>query len=322
MTRVFVTNRPNYCHKRFAETVGCEFFHVKHFVPDGMPVFSLPVNGMLNAFYLKNTAEVFFAESIMDYYPIYYKRPKGKKIILVAEDTLTKLDKMNIIKKNYILKLFNSCDGFLAISESFKRLLLRYFKKPVRVVYPFPHKEFFHVKATTNSKNVLFIGRDDKTKGFLELVEAIKLLRTETPNWNLYLIGECSKSVKPEEGIHPLGYVKNMEPYMKNCTYFVHPAEAHADYTTVATVFETMNAGIITIISSGLGQAEIFHESRLDNLILPNNKPETIAKKLEELSRKNNRKLSFKLRNISKNFREKKRLKIFRKEFEILLSSI
>src|SRR3989338_10427932 len=119
MKRVFITNRPNYCHKRFAEVVGCKFYHVKHFLPENIPGLSLIINGKLNSFLLED-ADLFFAESIMDYYPVYYRNPKSKKVILLAEDTLWKIDDMSKLKRNYILKLFRSCDGFVAISESMK----------------------------------------------------------------------------------------------------------------------------------------------------------------------------------------------------------
>ena len=320
MGTLFVTNKPNYCHKRFAESVHSEFYHVRHYFPDGIPLMSLPINGFLNSLSLPKS-DIYFAESIIDYYPIYYRNlKKCKKIILIAEDTLTMMDKMNKLKRNYILKLLNSVDGFLSISESFKRLVLNYVKKPVRVVYPFPHKDFFHVRAPTNTKNVLFIGRNDKTKGFMELVEAIKILRKDDDKWNIYLIGECSKSVKNADGVHSLGYVKNMENYFKICTYFVHPG--NRDLTTPATIFEAMNSGIIPIISKGLGQDEIFRRKNLNDLILPNNNPETIAKKLEDLSQNNNRKLSKRGIKLSKDFRERGRLKIFREEFNSLVNDI
>ncbi|MBI2578443.1 MAG: glycosyltransferase family 4 protein [Candidatus Aenigmarchaeota archaeon] len=318
MSRLFVTNRPNYCHKKFAESVGCSFYHVKHFMPENIPLLSLPVNGMLNSFFLGN-AEVFFAESVMDYYPVYYKHTGGKKIILIAEDTLFKLGSMNGIRKNYIIKLFRSADGFMAVSDLCKDMILGYAEKPVRVAYPFPHKEFFHVRSDIKSRKILFIGRNDKTKGFPELVDAVKILRKSDPGWELFLIGECSRAVKKEDGIHPLGFVRNIEPYMKSCAYYVHPARFDP---CPATVFEAMNAGMITVISDNIGQTRIFRENGLGGLVLDDNAPEAIAKKLDELSGKGNVKLSLKLRNLSKEYREDRMIKIFKREFESLLEEV
>src|SRR3989304_7394991 len=100
MKTLFVTNRPNYCHRRFAETIDAEFYHVKHYFPDGIPLLSLPINGWLNSKSLPK-ADIYFAESIMDYYPVYYRNLKiSKKIILIAEDTLFKLRNMHKTKKN------------------------------------------------------------------------------------------------------------------------------------------------------------------------------------------------------------------------------
>src|SRR3990172_6623249 len=163
MKAVFTTNRPNYCHRRFAESVNARFFYVKHYIPDGIPLLSLPINGFLSSLSLPD-ADVYFSESIMDYYPVYYKNPEGRKIILLAEDTLYKLPMLPKPKKDFIVRLLKSADGFLAVSDICRHLLLKYVEKPVRIVYPFPHKEFFHVKANINSKNILFIGRNDKSK--------------------------------------------------------------------------------------------------------------------------------------------------------------
>ncbi len=318
MKCVFVTNRPNYCHRRFAEYVECRFYYIKHFLPENIPTISLPLNGVLNSLCLKNS-DVFFSESIMDYYPVYYKHSEHKKIVLIAEDTIFKLGLMPDYKKRYILKLFNSVDGFIAISDLCKKILLRYVDKPIKVAYPFPHKEFFRVKVPLDTKNILFVGRNDITKGFIELVKAVKILRKRGLDWNLYLVGDCSNSVSKGDGIHPLGFVKNIESIMKTCTYFVHPAYFDP---CPATVFEAMTAGLITIISNNIGQTKIFKDKDLGGLILDNNKPETIANKLEELSKKNNTILSSKLRNISKEFREPKRLEMFKNQFEKLLSEI
>lgn len=318
MGRVFVTNRPNYCHRRFAESVGCKFYHVKHFIPENIPLLSLPVNGFLNSLMLEDS-DVFFAESIMDYYPVYWKNTNAKKIILIAEDTLFKMESMNAAKRNFLAGMFRSADGFLAVSDLCRRMLLKYVKAPVRVAYPFPHREFFRVSADVKSRNILFVGRNDKTKGFVELVEAVRMLRKDDKEWNLFLVGECSRAVEPEEGIRPLGFVKDMAPYFRKCAYYVHPAYFDP---CPATVFEAMNAGMITVISRNIGQTEIFRRNRLDGLILPDNKPQTIARKLSELDQKNKSGISGKLRTISRHFRERERVRAFRNEFESLLGEL
>jgi glycosyltransferase involved in cell wall biosynthesis len=317
MQKLFVTNRPNYCHRRFAEAAGCSFFHVKHYIRENVPLISLPLNGYLNSSTLPES-EVYFSESIMDYYPVYY-RNKGKKIILLAEDTLFKLDNMPNLKKNYIIKLLESADGFIAISDLCKRLLLKYVNKPVRVAYPFPHKEFFNIKSEKSGKKILFIGRDDKTKGFLELVEAVKMLRIHDRQWELYLVGECGRAVSKEDGINPLGFVKDMTPYIKNCSFLVHPAKFDP---CPATIFEVMNAGVVPVISSNIGQTDIFIKNGLKNLILEDCRPETIACKLSELSEKDNKNISSKVVKISRDYREINRLKIFVKEFNSLIKDI
>jgi glycosyltransferase involved in cell wall biosynthesis len=222
-------------------------------------------------------------------------------------------------KKKFIINLLKSADGFVAISDLCKRMVEKYVTSPVVVAYPFPHRNFSKVKSNIKSKNALFVGRNDKTKGFTNLVEAIKILRENDKEWNLYLIGECSKSVKEEEGIHTKGFVSDMVPYFEKCAYFVHPADFDP---CPATVFEAMNAGMITVISNNIGQTDIFRSNKLNNLILESNSPEAISNKLLQLSQKNNSLLSKKLKTMSKDFDESKRLKIFKKQFERLIGEI
>jgi glycosyltransferase involved in cell wall biosynthesis len=317
MGTIFVTNRPNYCHRRFAESIKARFFYIKHYFPDGVPVFSLPINGWLNSFSLPES-EIYFSESILDYYPVYYKNPKGKKIILIAEDTLFKLKSMQKMKKNFILKIFRSADGFIAISDLCKELLEKYIDKPCRVAYPFPHKDFSHIKADTKSKNIIFIGRKDPTKGYHNLIEAVKLLRKENKEWNLYLVGRCSEGIRKEDGIHPLGEIKNIDPYIKKCSLLVHPAYFDS---CPATVFEAMQAGVIPIISNNIGQTKIFRENNLKELILEVNEPNQIAKKMIQIHGKT-KIMSKKIKKVVFSYNEKKRISLFRKEFNLLVKEI
>jgi len=234
MDVLFVTNKPNYCHKKFAESLKARFYYIRHYFPDGVKTLSLPVNGWINSLLLPG-ADVYFAESIIDYYPIYYKNPQGKKIILIAEDTLFKLDKMSGFKRKFLLKMFNHADGFITISDLCKQMLLKYTKKSCRVAYPFPHENFSDIKADITTKSIMFIGREDLTKGYLKLVEAVRLLRKTDGDWKLYLVGSCGERVNKEPGIIPLGFVKNMKPYLEKSSILVHPADFDP---CPATIFE------------------------------------------------------------------------------------
>jgi glycosyltransferase involved in cell wall biosynthesis len=314
---VFVTNRPNYCHRRFAESVGCDFYYVKHPIPESIPILSLPINGFFNSRRLPD-ADLYFSESMMDYYPVFYKG-MGKKVVLLAEDTIFKLKTMSGLKKKYLLRLFRSADGFMAVSPICKRMLLEIVDRPVRVAYPFPHEDFSSIKSAVGGKNVLFIGRDDRTKGFPELIEAIKILRIKDPAWNLYLIGQCGDRVAKSDGIHPLGYVKDMKPFMKKCSFLVHPARFDP---CPATIFEAMDAGMITVISKNIGQADIFMGRGMKDLVLDDISPEAIATKLYDLSERSNAGLSRRLKKLGAEFHEKDRLKIFKKEFAALVGEV
>lgn len=316
MKILFVTNKPNYCHRRFAESVGADFFYVKHPFPDGVPLLSLPINGWFNSRKLPE-ADVYFAESIMDYFPVYYKNPKGKKILLIAEDTLFQMETMNRWKKGFLIKLFRSADGFIAISDLCKKMLAKYTDKPCRVAYPFPHRNFSDITADLRQKRILFIGRKDPKKGYHKLVKAVKMLREKDPEWSLYLIGECSSDIKKEPGISPEGFVRDMTQYFEKCSFLVHPADFDP---CPATVFEAMGAGIIPLITEKVGQADIFRSHGLGKLVMESTEPSAIVEKI--LSIHGNAALSRKCKSLSKSFSEGKRLKMFQKTFWKLADEI
>jgi len=81
-------------------------------------------------------------------------------------------------------------------------------------------------------------------------------------------------------------------------------------------------AGIIPIISNNIGQTKLFNDLGLDFLILKNTESQTIATKIMDVYKRDKVKISRKVKEISSKFIEEKRIKMFKKEFSLLLNDL
>ena len=266
-------------------------------------------------------SDVLLIESLycLPYAKIYKKRinPDCKIISIIADTSFWK-NKLNLFRIIYYKMYLDSIDGFIAVSERIKRDIRNYTCKPVVVVRPFPVNAFRFKKYVFN-KNILFIGNKTEEKGYKYLIESMKYL----PNFELLLVGDCYKGIQDilSKNIHIEGRVKKLTNYFKKCSYYVHPADFDP---CPVSVWESMSAGLIPIITKDVGQSEIF-SNELKKLILDNNKPITIANKLTEidgLSNHNKLKLSKKCKRIVENYIKEKSIKAFRKSFFKLINSI
>jgi len=249
----------------------------------------------------------------------YKKRvnPKTKIISIIADTSFWK-KKMTLSRRVYYKLYLDYVDGFIAVSEKIKKDIQEYIERPVEVVRPFlVHK--YNKRKTEFNKKILFIGNEVKEKGFLKLVEAMKFL----PKFELFLVGNCYKAVdKIPKNVHVEGRVKSLNPYFNECSFYVHPADFDP---YPVSVFEAMYAGLIPIITKNVGQAEILKKEGLNELILENNKPETIAEKILEIENKSvtwKKTVSKRCKEIAERYTKEKSVKEFKKAFKKLLNKI
>ena len=157
------------------------------------------------------------------------------------------------------------------------------------------------------------------------MVKAVKLLNKEKRKFNLYLVGRCESTVKENyKWLYKEGFVKpkSLKSYFKKCSIYVHPADFDP---CPVSVFEAMSAGMIPIITKNVGQYDIFVENGLNELVLEDNSPEAIAKKILDIYKKPKfwkRKISLKCKKIARNYRKEKQAKLFKKKFYKLLNAI
>ncbi len=97
---------------------------------------------------------------------------------------------------------------------------------------------------------------------------------------------------------------------------YVHPAYFEP---WGVTVLEAMSAGIIPILTRDTGSSELLIKKRLDNLVVKDNQPQTLAAKISEVhdySKARKLSISNKCRNIIKRgYMEKQGLDVFRRAF-------
>ena len=315
----FVTIKPHYCDLKYGEAVSDRIFYIKRYgIPKGLPVFSTAFTGFINSFRLPSD-DTYFCEGPAELYPVYYSNKRANVVTTVKESTFWNMKHMSEIKRGFIVKLFSINHALITDTKFMRNLIKSYIPEmPVGVCPPFCAQPFFSIKPNLDSKSIVFIGSNDKNKGFLELIEAFKMLRSQDNEWNIYLLGNCSEMITEKmDGVHALGFVKDMKPYLSRCSLYVHPASFEV---FGISVLEAMSAGLIPIVTRATGASEVLENHGLRNMIINDNSPELIAKKLLDVY---NHKKSAKVnmsrkckKIIRKEFLEKTNVKKFKRVFD------
>ena len=134
-------------------------------------------------------------------------------------------------RQQFIKKTLQKADFFLVVAPYLKDILRDIIDEEKIIVFPnaidIPKK----IKPDYSGQNLLFLGRLCKEKGINELLEAVKELKQEFPDLQLYLGGvwvEEELEKKAEEYkkfVHYLGWVdaEKKEEYLQKCNMFVLP---------------------------------------------------------------------------------------------------
>lgn len=239
-------------------------------------------------------------------------------IISLIADTSFWEKKYGLARKLYYKLYLKSVDGFIAVSERIAKDAEKMTGRPVFVVRPFLVNKH-NIKKGRFGKNLLFIGNAAEEKGFGNAIKAMGKLS----DFDLYLVGTCHKKIpkKQRENVHIECVVPSLEKYLKICSYYIHPADFDP---SPVTVWEAMHAGLIPIISKNVGQSDLF-TGKLKILVLENNTPETITKKIVELDGLSERKKQS-LRKLCKKlvskYTKENSIREFRKKFHMLVQEI
>lgn len=318
---VYHQHDPHPSHAFFARTIGADFFSYN---PRDLPPYITPVSSAFRWRHLLNY-DIIFMESAGCLPMIsWLKKFKPEKIVIaIAMDPLYHpvFNGMTNLKRRYLLKMLKHVDGFIAVSHMTEDLVHRCIDRPVRVVYP-PIFNLPKAKSNLRNNNLLFIGHDRKTKGYDRLVMALPLIMNKFRNTRLYLIGTCCNDFTQKiEGLSIEGRVPDLDPYFKKCTFYVHPSDFDP---CPVSVFDAMYAGMIPVLTRGVGQHELLLDG-LDELVLESNDPSAISEKMLYLFRKPlswRKRISLKCQKIAKQATFKKTETLFPKEFFSLVDEI
>ena len=267
-------------------------------------------------------SDILFLESAYSLpFAFLYKAFHPKcKIILIQADRVFWKPVLSLFRKIFLRIFIKSVDGYITVSYRIKNDIQDFLGEtatPIEVLRPFIYN-IYSKKNKKFNKNILFVGMNNKHKGFLQLVEAMKFLN----DFELYLVGTCCEAVKKHPpNVHLEGRVKSLNDYFEKCTYYVHPAYFDP---FPASVLEAMHAGLIPIITKDVGVEEIFTRE-IQDLIISDNNPKTIADKIREIDSRSfieKKKLINVCKNIAKNYTKDKVRKRFKKAFYRLVKRI
>ena len=163
----------------------------------------------------------------------------------------------------------------IAVSKSVKEAFEKKFELPAQVVYnALDEKEierktllFVGNPKSEEITRLISIGRLEKVKGFERLIEAFAELIKETPNVELYLVGDGSErsglerliaEKKVGDKVKLLGFKSNPYPYLKSSDIFVCSSYAEG-FSTVVT--EALILGIPTVTTECAGMRELLGDS-------------------------------------------------------------
>jgi len=245
----------------------------------------------------------------------YKKKNPNCTVISIIADTSFWSERLGVLRRIFYWRYLGYVDGFIAVSERIKRDIRSYVDKPVFVVRPFLVNKVSPRRRTLNRK-ILFVGNEVKEKGYEYLIKSMKYL----PDFQLFLVGDCYKKVRTREpNVHVEGRVPSLKPYFEECSIYTHPADFDPCPTVV---WEAMYAGLIPIISKGVGQSELF-KGELRKLIVSKNEPKSIANKITEIYNfKGKKRLVEKCKRLSEDYTKEKSTKRFKKSFSQLIKEL
>jgi len=295
---------PHYAHLSWAKSIGARVVET----PMGVGFFDLNKLQGSDLLLLESLYCAPFARR-------YKKKNPNCKIICIIADTSFWGKRLGILRKMFYWRYLPFVNGFVAVSNRIKRDIQNYVDRPVVIVRPFLVNKFRLRKRGFNKK-ILFIGNEAKEKGYGNLIKSMDFL----PDFELFLVGDCCKRVHTKKAnIHVEGRAPSLKPYFEKCSIYAHPADFDP---CPVVVWEAMYAGLIPIISDGVGQSELF-EGDMRRLVLTGNDPKTIADKIAEIySFPGKRGLVEKCVRLSKEYTKEKSVRRFKRSFHQLLSEL
>ena len=134
-------------------------------------------------------------------------------------------------RQQLIKKILQKADVFLVVAPYLKDIFKDIVGEDKIIVFPNAIEIPTKIEPDYNRQNLLFLGRLCKEKGINELLEAVKGLKQEFPDLQLYLGGIWveeeleKKAEKCGDFVHYLGWInaEKKKEYLQKCNLFVLP---------------------------------------------------------------------------------------------------
>tara|TARA_Y100000310_G_scaffold25020_1_gene23969 strand:+ start:1147 stop:2205 length:1059 start_codon:yes stop_codon:yes gene_type:complete len=181
--------------------------------------------------------------------------------------------KKNLLQKLFIRLIIDYCTLFsrklIFLTQGQKRNLLKYasfkktFLKKAVMINNFVNKKDIIYKKKNKNKDILFVGRYEKLKGFWDLLKVSR----NTKKINFYFMGDNKMKTK-QKNIINYGKIDNNKilKYYDKHSIFILPSYTEA---FPITILEAMARGLVILVSDIPGMREIVKEGRNGYLFPP-----------------------------------------------------
>lgn len=331
---LFLYYDPHYLHSAFAQAIGADFLS-SDFVATWTKSKKIQIHkkilGVLApSLLLPKDYDIYLCEGSF-ILPVIAKKlrlqPKRGKIVNFIADPLVYYLHTGVIKgakRSVLLNLLREVDGFICISEMEKELLLEFVNKPAIVVDPFIrdklYKRYMSISPDLASHNIVFVARgpDWFYKGVDLLVDGFNIAKKEISELRLNIVGEWEpKKEWLVNGVKFVGQQKNLAPYFKRSSLYVHVGRGEA---FGISVLEAMLSGLPAMVSKWTGAKTV--AEKLGRNFVSDIKAEDVAEKIMkyfDLNLEKRKALSRKAKALASDYSREKKVKLFVERFQKLV---
>lgn len=237
-----------------------------------------------------------------------------------------KLEKYPLLRRSLFKFVLKKLDGAICVGKFQRDLLRKYFKGPIKVVYPFieekKQKKINTIKPSLKDENVLFVTTwgDHYCKGLDFVIEIFDELKRKLPNIKMYILGKVNRiEGGDKEGLFFEGF-KKIENYLKKSSLTIHFGRGES---FGINILESLLAGVPTIVSEYTGAKEVVEKIN-PKFVVPLDKKTAIKAILDyfNLSKEKKKRLSLRGRKLASDFKKANQTKNFKKKFEELIYEI
>ena len=273
---MFLYYDPHYFHAALAKALHADFYPAPKLRSEKSNIITGGLSILKAVFTLPRDYDIYFCEGTY-IIPALAKKlgllRKDAKIVNILASPLLYYIKTGIIKgirKKFAISLLKEVDLLVCVGKMEHDLLKEIIPNAKSIVtYTFVRPEMRkklmakrNVYPNLNGHKILTIGTNSAYyKGIDMVFEAFKIIKKRFPDAELNIVGsmpDLNKYVDCNyEGVHCLGYVKDLVKVIKESSVYVHMGRGD---TFPASALEAMLSGLPTIVSNTTGTKDIIEK--------------------------------------------------------------